>query len=510
MKISIIVKLMISFLVVGVIPLIVVGVIALQDAKKIGYGAAKDAENLGAEAVADTTAAITELVGDSFLKVANQLAKNIGDSLAERENDTLLLAKMISTAIDDPEQMKKILKGFSESKEALYWYNSGTDLQPKEQNSSIPLYKEISFVGANGMEVVKLADDEFQDTLVDVSNPKNTTFKNETYFKQTKQLEKGQVYVSRVNTWYLTQEEARKDVDENAKAWNIVPGRDKMKSGNIRFASPVFIGDEFQGIVVLSYDYRHVQSWTKHMDPALTTPVVSTSYEGNYILMYDDLGDTIIHPKPNNIRGYLPDGSLEHRNTVATPGGIFNLNRFDKSQTYKEIYAATIEKGTSLIKSAVDVKGRNKMTISVPIKYQHGEYRESGYFGGIMLSVNTDKFYETARTTEKKISDKIASTNARIKISTEGMQTQNTILAVTLVTILLVVILGIIASNTIAKPIRELTKVAIIISEAVVDVEIPEIKTRDEIYDLADSMKAVLAAVDFFREELGINKEKRG
>ena len=148
------------------------------------------------------------------------------------------------------------------------------------------------------------------------------------------------------------------------------------------------------------------------------------------------------------------------------------------------------------------------MTISVPIRYTSGEYKDSGFFGGLMLSVNTDNFYQPAKATEKRIANRIMETNAKIKLATEGMQTENTILAVTLATILFVIILGLIAAGTISRPIRKLTQTANLISEANVDVEVPEIKTRDEIYDLAQSLKSVLAAVDFFREELGMKREK--
>ncbi|MBN2718893.1 MAG: HAMP domain-containing protein [Deltaproteobacteria bacterium] len=490
------------------VPIIIVGIISLQDARKIGYGAAKDAENLGAEAVSDTTAAITGLVGDAFLKIARQIAQNIRADLLERETDTRTLARILATGNLTAESMQPVITAFHQSKQADIWYNTGTDVAPKEKKETIPIYSELAFIDVAGMEIVKVVNGQPAETLADVSKPENTAFKAEAYFSKTINLKKGDVYVSRLNTWYLPEEVARKDVPEDTKEWNILPGRDVMKSGNMRFATPVFVADELKGIVVLSYDYRHIQAWTKHIDPALDAPVVSTTYEGNYILMYDDQGDTLIHPKPNNIRGYLEDGTLAHRNTVATPGGIFNLSHFDKSDTYKEIYQHTISDGETLVKSAIDVKGRNKMTISVPIPYNRGEYQRSGYLGGLMLSVNTDKFYETARITENKISERIAATNERIRLSTEGVQTENTILAVTLATILMVIILGIIAANTISKPIRELTKTANIISEANVDVEIPVIKTRDEIYDLAESLKAVLAAVDFFREELGMKEKK--
>ncbi|MBN2525732.1 MAG: HAMP domain-containing protein [Deltaproteobacteria bacterium] len=508
MKLSILAKLMFSFLLVGMVPLVIVGVVSLQDAKAIGYGAAKDAEELGNEAVEDTTGAITELVGKAFLNIASRLSLNIHSILKERESDTLAIASMISSSDGTSDAVLQLLEAFNSGKQAEIWYNSGTDLEPKEEHATIPVYAELAFINPMGVEVAKIVDGKPVRKLVNVSNPANTAFKNESYFSKTRALKDGEIYVSRLNTWYISEEEARKNVSSDSQAWNIVPGRDTMKSGNMRFATPVFAGGQLKGIVVLSYDYRHIQAWTKHIDPALVTPVVSTSYEDNYILMFDDQGDTLVHPKPNNIRGYLEDGTLQHRNTKANPGGIFNLKEFDKSLTYKEIYDKTLTDGATMVKSAVDVQGRKKMTISVPIRYTSGEYKDSGFFGGLMLSVNTDNFYKAARVTEQRIANRIKETNAKIKLATEGMQTENTILAVTLATILMVIILGLIAANTISKPIRELTRTANIISEANVDVEVPEIKTRDEIYDLAESLKAVLAAVDFFREELGMKREK--
>ncbi|MBN2804133.1 MAG: HAMP domain-containing protein [Deltaproteobacteria bacterium] len=508
MRISILIKLMVVFAILGLVPPIVIGIVSLKDARNIGYGAAKDAHDLGTEVVADTTDAITRLVGNSFLKLAKQISNQIQNNLSEREKDTLWISKLVASKLDNLEMMANELEQFSAASKKEIWFNTGTDEAPKEGRAIIPLYTEISFVDATGVEQVKIVDGKRQETLRDISKIENTTFLNETIFEQTKALSKDDIYVSRLNTWYISQDEVRKDVPADSEAWNIIPGRDTMKSGNIRFASPVYSDSEFKGIVILSLDYRHIQSWTKHIDPADENPVVSTSYEGNYILMFDDSGDTLVHPKPNNIRGYLPDGKLEHRNTVATPGGIFNLKYFDKSNTYKEIYDVTINKGEDLIKSAVDVKGRNKMTISVPIPYKKGEYQKTGYLGGIMLSVNTDKFYETAQNTEQKIESKIAATNQRIKLKTEGVQTQNTILVITLITIFFVIILSLIVANTITRPLRALTKVANIISEGTVNVKIPEIKTRDEIYDLGESLKAVLAAVDLFQTELGIDTGK--
>ena len=148
MRVSILVKLVVSFLVVGLVPLAVVAYISLQDAKDIGYGAAKDAENLGREAVADTSEAITGLVGDSFLKLAKRVVKNIQTELVDRENDAVAMANILSVQIGSTDQIKDTLLALVNAKKEEWWYNTGTDLEPNEQREMLPTYSEAAFINA--------------------------------------------------------------------------------------------------------------------------------------------------------------------------------------------------------------------------------------------------------------------------------------------------------------------------------------------------------------------------
>ena len=71
------------------------------------------------------------------------------------------------------------------------------------------------------------------------------------------------------------------------------------------------------------------------------------------------------------------------------------------------------------------------------------------------------------------------------------------ILAVVLV---ISVIAAFFVANQIAKPIRSLQNVADKLSNGDLDVIIPDIKTKDEIKDLSESMKGVMAAISTFME----------
>ena len=57
-----------------------------------------------------------------------------------------------------------------------------------------------------------------------------------------------------------------------------------------------------------------------------------------------------------------------------------------------------------------------------------------------------------------------------------------------------------IISLIITKPLTQLTDMSNKISEGNLDVTLPEIKTKDEIYDLNESMKGVLAAVELLTD----------
>jgi signal transduction histidine kinase len=55
-------------------------------------------------------------------------------------------------------------------------------------------------------------------------------------------------------------------------------------------------------------------------------------------------------------------------------------------------------------------------------------------------------------------------------------------------------------SRTIIKDITNLTKATSRISQGELDVQLPEIKSRNEIYELNEGLKSVVAAVEFLKD----------
>jgi signal transduction histidine kinase len=460
------------------------------NSKKMSQQLIKGIERIETVSIENSAQSLVEQAETNFLTLAEHIARDINIFLSEREQDLLFLAEMLN---DNEIDYHKHLRDFQAAKVNTIRYNTNTDQEPVEKLEPIPLYAEISIIATSGQETIKMAGGNTINELKDVSVPANTGYKNEDYFAKTIGLERGEIYVSRVNTWYITEAEARKDVPEDlreSKRWDIVPGRDMMKTGDIKFATPLFMNGERTGVLVLSLDYRHLQGLTKHIDPARPEEAVSTSYEGNYILFYDDEGSTIVHPKPNNIRGYRENGELEHFNTVATPGGIFNLQYYDKNDSYKNIYNSTILEKQSLVTSATDVKGRTKMTISVPILYGQGEYGARGVFGGIMMSVNMDRYNESANNLQAMIQKVTEDSKTSITQLTNSLYFN---LIVWTILVLLILFTGLVffIHRIILAPLKRIERAVHEVGQGNLN-SVISIKSKDEIGKLAEGFNKMV------------------
>ncbi|MCK4997566.1 HAMP domain-containing protein [Candidatus Pacearchaeota archaeon] len=324
-----------------------------------------------------------------------KIAKTFSNFLNERVNDTFYVSNFNYSNI---EIAKESIRDFYSEHNSEIWFNLGSDNSPIEQRKEIPLYSSIIFIDTNGNEVLKYFDNVFSNNLLDISVIQNTEFKSETYFEDTIEMESGEVFIGKIMTWYTGSakvfEEASADVKDN-KIYEEVIGRDILKQGVMRFSSPVYENGKLKGIVVLSLDYRHLQELFKHFEPNNDFPVVSTSYAGNYLLVFDVDGNTIFHPKPNNILGYLEDGQLAGFNEpgFAREGNIFNLYKYKGSFSYNEMAKKVLEDKETFSSSATDVGGRTKVVMSVPILYSNSKtnYADVGVFAGIMMSIQLEQ-----------------------------------------------------------------------------------------------------------------------
>ena len=102
----------------------------------------------------------------------------------------------VATIIPSSEAVYK--QFVSENKKPVWIKSDG-----KIQQVLIPLYKEMALIDKNGNEQIKIVDGQAAKKLVNVSNPANTTYKTEDYFAKTKNLNKGEIYVSPVTGLYV-------------------------------------------------------------------------------------------------------------------------------------------------------------------------------------------------------------------------------------------------------------------------------------------------------------------
>jgi signal transduction histidine kinase len=287
------------------------------------------------------------------------------------------------------------------------WVRSDDGRLPHELRPSVRLYKEITFIGADGVEQLRVVDGALSQQLRDVSDPANTTYLKETYFRDAKELPPGETYVSHVTGWYVSKE------DQLAGAATPEEATEGASyEGVVRFARAVYDDDgRFVGVVALSLDHRHLMEFTQHITPTEERFVDFPSYRsGNYAFMFDDEGWIVTHPKLWDIRGLDKSGQLvppytKNSSAEAVAQGRIPFNLKEASfihPNYPEVYQAVLG-GRSGVVDVTNVGGSRKIMAFAPIFYDTGPYAESGVFGGITIGAEVRQFHKMAESTSDRI-----------------------------------------------------------------------------------------------------------
>ncbi len=265
----------------------------------------------------------------------------------------------------------------------------------KIQQVLIPLYKEIALIDKTGNEQIKIVDGQVAKKLVNVSSPANTTYKTEDYFARTKNLNKGEIYVSPVTGLYLDKAAFEKG---------------QRFSGVVRFATPIFNQSGFAGIIVLSLDYRHLADFTDQLVPTQAERVFETqAATGNYAFMIDNRGFVISHPDDFHIVGLTPEGksvpTLTAQNAAEmAKKGTEALNMFQLGFLDHNIF--NIAKEAAQGKSGIlmyKFGGINKFVAYAPIKFYASNLAAPTGFGWIGLGLEVEKYNEAAIKVVKNI-----------------------------------------------------------------------------------------------------------
>jgi hypothetical protein len=287
----------------------------------------------------------------------------------------------IATIIPSTEAVYK--QFVSENKKPVW-----VKIDGKIQQLLIPLYKEMTLIDKNGNEQIKIVDGQVSKKLVNVSNPANTTYKNEVYFAKTKNLNKGEFYVSPVEGYYVD-----KAAFEKGKRFD----------GIVRFATPIFNQSGFAGIITLALDYRHLAEFTDHLVPTQAERVFETQAStGNYAYMVDNRGFMISHPSDFHIVGLNHDGTivptLSAQNAAElAKDGTEALNMFQLGFLDPNIFKITKEATQG--KSGVlmyKFGGINKFVAYAPIKFYASNLPAPAGFGWIGLGLEVEKYNEAA------------------------------------------------------------------------------------------------------------------
>ncbi len=223
-----------------------------------------------------------------------EISKQISEFLRGVEEDTMLLTKL-------PQDEQTYLN-FVNNKKKEVWFN-------KDTYAMLSVYSEVSFIGTDGVERIKIRNGSIRNDYLDLSKEKNLEFKARAmpdgpvinYFKEGMKLKEGEIYVSHIEGRILNITEAH--------AGNKNP-YGKYAHGVQRFVTPVYRNGEKIGILMVGLDSIHILEYMQHIRPLDYERLPLTDLlSGDYLALLDDEG-WLLHPKQYFSKGYDKNGEL--------------------------------------------------------------------------------------------------------------------------------------------------------------------------------------------------------
>lgn len=465
-------KILIITLLLTLMPLLATSLILFSNLEKINT-------RLATEIASD---ADTQASGLLQMR-AQQVADNVSDFLHQCESDLQFLAR---SNLD-----RRTLLNFYATRRGEVWERRGTAEAPRETRELIPLYSSIAVIDRNGHELTVIRDGNLvpASALANISRPAQTEFRSEDYFQRIKALGRGEVYVSHLTGFHVSRQEQLAGADEPENAYGGA-----NYHGVIRFGAPLFDRTgHFNGMVVISLDHHHLMEFTQHIDPGRNFLTIFPSYKsGNYAFLFDDEGWIITHPKYWDIRGLDRQGRLlapYSENSVSGDvqnGRIpFNLDRAGFIHTNYPRVAEMVRQQKTGSVDITNVGGAKKIMAFAPIRYDTGDYRRYGIFGGVTIGFQVDQFHDLARKESRMINRQLGQ--------------HRTLSAIILMSAALLA--GLAAwglARGITKPLRQLNEGARMLAEGDTHNRV-NVTSGDEIGELA-------GAFNFLADELELRK----
>ncbi len=407
-NISIIYKISILLLIITLIPLVILSFYVLSDFPVLK----KQIDNASLSLQSESDIRLQK-VGDTAIKNSKdaldaqsekiirirllEISKQMSEFLRSVEDDTLLLSKL-------PQDEQTYLN-FVNTKKKEVWFN-------KDNYGMLPMYSEVSFIGKDGVERIKIRNGSIRKDYVDLSRDENLEFKARAtpestvinYFKEGMRLKEGEIYVSRIEGRILNITEAH--------AGNKNP-YGKYAHGVQRFVTPVYRNGEKTGVLMLGLDSIHILEYMQHIRPLDYERLPLTDLlSGDYMAMLDDEG-WLLHPKQYFSKGYNEKGELvppisEGNFREYNSSGLFPMHipsskiLWGKSgdEYMKRIMNSLYVTYEGDFFSEQVLEGKTKVAVWVPITYgrEYGDHvvnLKHGY-GFLFASSELPVFYQSS------------------------------------------------------------------------------------------------------------------
>jgi signal transduction histidine kinase/HAMP domain-containing protein len=351
-------KLIIIFVIIKVIPLVLLALIAWRQSWFLGRELSIRAEELtdkanqslssmGDIAVSRSVEALNDRATEDIERMTTDTARRIADFLYGRDYDIRAAAALGPSEWNYRtfvEHRKGLLIKQGEWKladDGKSWVPAKERTIPHDVKSSNsendtafhyrppdlfeydirPLYLEMTFIGLDGVELIKVTtSDQMDGELKNVSDRRNTYVHAETYFQELEKLAPGEIYVSEVIGAYVGSRYIGMYTPENAAAAGLefkpeeeaYAGMEnplgKRFKGIVRWATPVERSGTIIGYVTLALDHDHIMEFTSHLMPTQERYTeIPSAYEGNYAFIWDYKCRSIVHPRHHSIVGYDPE-----------------------------------------------------------------------------------------------------------------------------------------------------------------------------------------------------------
>jgi signal transduction histidine kinase/HAMP domain-containing protein len=506
-NISIIYKISILLLIITLVPLAIISFLIVSDLPVL-----KDRIENASQSLSKESDSHFQNVGDIAIKNSKdtldaqsekiirirllEISKQISEFLRSAQEDTLLLARQ--------NQDTQIYLTFVNTKKKAVWFNTDT-------YDMLPVYSEVSFIGTDGVERIKIRNGSIRNDYVDLSNDRNLEFKARAtpdgpvinYFKEGMKLKEGEIYESHIEGRILNITEAH--------AGNKNP-TGKYAHGVQRFVTPVYRNGEKIGILMVGLDSIHILEYMQHIRPLDYERLPLTDLlSGDYLALLDDEG-WLLHPKQYFSKGYDKNGELvppisednfeEYNRSGLSPMHIPGSKiLWGKSgdEYMKRIMNSLYITGEDGFFSEQVLEGKTKVTVWVPITYgrEYGDRAvnmKRGY-GFLFASSEWPVFYQSSavlgdliKNESDNLSNELKETtrvlSANIDESVQRIFNRIPYILILIITMTLIFVgAGI---YLIVRPLRMVTAGAKAIGEGCLDCRI-NIASKDEMGELANS-----------------------